>query len=125
MVHKCYFTFEELTHTDTGLPNIPNSWDIIGNLAYLSHVLSEIREKYGAPIIVDSGFRTPAVNSAVKGSKNSYHLQGRAADIRPNYYPAHEYDINLQHLIDTVNSLKDELKLCEFIIYPTFVHVAY
>ena len=125
MFHKCYFTLEELTHTDTGLPNIPKSWEIIGNLAHLASLLSKIREKYGAPIIVNSGYRTLAVNSAVKGSENSYHLQGRAADIRPKYYPACDYYVNLQDLIDVVTSLKDELHLKEFLIYPTFIHVAY
>ena len=125
MCHKCYFTFEELTHTNTGLPNIPKSWGVVSNLAYLASLLSEIREKYGAPIIVNSGYRTPAVNSAVKGSENSFHLQGRAADIRPNYYPACDYDVNLQHLIDVVSSLKDKLYLKEFLIYPTFIHLAY
>lgn len=125
MCYKCYFTLDELTHTDTGLPNIPKSWGIIGNLAHLASVLSIIREKYGAPIIVNSGFRTPDVNLAVKGSENSFHLQGRAADIRPKYYPACDYDVNLQHLIDVVSSLKDELDLKEFIVYPTFIHVAY
>lgn len=125
MCNKCYFTLDELLKTNTGLSNIPKSWEIVENLAHLASVLSKIREKYGAPIIVNSGYRTSAVNSAVKGSENSYHLQGRAADIRPKYYPACDYDVNLQHLIDVVASLKDELELKEFLIYRNFIHVAY
>ena len=43
--------------------------------------LQRIRNWAGAPIIISSGYRTKAHNSAIGGASNSYHVQGRAADI--------------------------------------------
>jgi zinc D-Ala-D-Ala carboxypeptidase len=75
------FTLAELTDTDTGLPNNP-SQDEIRNLKLLvQKVLQPVRDKFGV-INVTSGFRSPAVNSAVGGSATSDHLYGRAADIQ-------------------------------------------
>ena len=44
-------------------------------------VLDPLRDAYGKPIIVTSGYRSPALNAAVKGSKTSQHMKGQAADI--------------------------------------------
>ena len=41
-----------------------------------------IRDEYGKPIIVTSGFRCDKLNKAVGGAKNSQHTKGEAADIR-------------------------------------------
>jgi uncharacterized protein YcbK (DUF882 family) len=40
-----------------------------------------LRERYGKPIKVNSGYRCPALNKAVNGSKSSQHMKGLAADI--------------------------------------------
>jgi hypothetical protein len=79
-----HFTLEELTHTDTGLPNNPSP-DQIKRLTYLAnYALERIRSSLGVPIKINSGFRSPAVNDAVHGSKTSAHLRGDAADMVPN-----------------------------------------
>lgn len=44
-------------------------------------VLDPLREKYGKPINVTSGFRNPQVNRACNGEYTSQHLRGEAADI--------------------------------------------
>lgn len=44
-------------------------------------VLDPLRDAYGKPIRVNSGYRSPALNKAVKGSKTSQHVKGQAADI--------------------------------------------
>lgn len=46
-------------------------------------MLNAIRSRYGKPIVVTSGYRSPEHNAAVGGVKNSYHTLGLAADIRP------------------------------------------
>lgn len=48
----------------------------------LTVVLQCIREHFGKPVVVTSGYRTAAHNAAVGGAKSSQHLYGRAADIR-------------------------------------------
>lgn len=78
-----HFTFKELTATGTGKANAPATWEQVENLRRLALFLDGIREKFGKPVKVNSGFRSPAVNAAVGGSKTSAHLKGLAADIAP------------------------------------------
>ena len=80
-----YFTLEELCRSDTatlqGIDNTPGE-GIKANLALLvAYVLDPLREAYGKPIRVTSGYRCPQLNKAVGGSPTSDHMQGRAADI--------------------------------------------
>ena len=53
------------------------------NLTYGCHLLLEPARKVVGPIIINSGFRCSRVNALVGGVKNSQHLLGQAADIRP------------------------------------------
>lgn len=77
-----YFNLAELTHTNTGLPNVPTG-ESVANLQYLvASVLDPLREQVG-PLIVTSGFRSAAVNSAVGGSSSSQHMSGSAVDVVP------------------------------------------
>lgn len=47
----------------------------------LIEVLEKIRDHFNAPVIINSGYRTPSWNREVNGSSNSYHCKGMAADI--------------------------------------------
>lgn len=83
--HSRYFTLRELTHSTyaiaNSIPNLPDD-DCLENLQTLcDEVLDPLRELYGLPISVNSGYRSPAVNSGVGGARNSQHLLGEAADI--------------------------------------------
>lgn len=80
-----YFTIEELTRSDTarlrGIDNAPPE-DVKKNLtALVDNILDPLREAYGRPIRVNSGYRCPALNKAVGGAITSDHLTGKAADI--------------------------------------------
>lgn len=79
-----YFDFDQLTKTDTGLPNVPNAAQKSNLVALTDNVLDPVRALFGGPIVVNSAFRSQAVNDHpdVKGSKTSQHLKGEAADIR-------------------------------------------
>ena len=76
------FALKELLTTSTGLPNFPETWEQIENLQRLAGFLQCVRNIYGKPIIVNSAFRSKAVNEKACGEKSSYHLKGLAADIR-------------------------------------------
>lgn len=79
--HFQFFTIEELTHTNTGLNNVPTN-EIIYNLSLLiNKVLDPARIEYSRSIKVNSGYRSKEVNKAVKGAANSQHMTGQAADI--------------------------------------------
>jgi len=77
------FTLEELTHTDhRNLENEPNETELT-NLKRLAEFLEEVKALLGGkPIIVNSAFRSKAVNDAVGSSDKSQHRLGCAADIR-------------------------------------------
>nr|UVX75178.1 MAG: Peptidase M15 [Bacteriophage sp.] len=80
-----YFTIKELTKSLTadvkGIDNTPTP-EIERNLTSLvDNILDPLRELYGKPITVNSGYRCPAVNKAVGGSATSDHVKGFAADI--------------------------------------------
>lgn len=80
------FTLQELTKSATAtrlkIDNAP-SQRIIKNLTELAtKVLQPIRDKYGKPIIVTSGYRCEQLNKAVGGVTFSQHCQGQAADIK-------------------------------------------
>lgn len=85
-----YFTIAELCNSDTAdrrgiinrLPKeyLPNVQGLI------NHVLDPLREWYGKPIYVNSGYRCPELNKVVGGVENSYHVSGCAADIDARSY---------------------------------------
>ena len=69
------------TATARKIDNTP-SQEVISNLqALCQNVLEPLREYFNCPIIIGSGFRSPALNKAVGGVKNSQHMTGQAADI--------------------------------------------
>lgn len=81
-----HFTLEEFIRSNTAtrlkITNLPNKQQIANLLELCREVLEPIREAYGKPIIVTSGYRCPELNKAVGGVATSEHLQGMAADIR-------------------------------------------
>lgn len=85
-----YFRLSEFTVSQegarAGLRNEPLSSQV-ANLKRVAGVLEQVRVLLGNhAIIISSGFRTPAINTLLKGSLNSAHMQGLAADfICPAY----------------------------------------
>ena len=61
--------------------NIP-SHEAIANLTNLCGWLEVLRSRAGAPIIINSGYRSPQLNKKIGGAANSNHLTGCAVDIR-------------------------------------------
>lgn len=80
-----YFTIPELTRSDTaqrrGIDNTPTPEAVKNLTALVDNVLDPLRERWGAPLTVTSGYRSPALNTAVGGVKTSHHKLGMAADL--------------------------------------------
>ena len=117
-----YFTISELCKSDTanarGIDNTPTK-EVKENLeALIENVLDPLREWYGRPIYVNSGYRNPILNRAVGGVSNSQHVKGEAADI-----DVHNTSEN-QKLYDyiTQNLTFDQ---CLFENNGAWIHVSY
>lgn len=52
------------------------------------HLLDTLRDEFGEPLHINSGYRSPAHNAAVGGKPDSAHLKGLAADVRPLLSPS-------------------------------------
>ncbi len=79
-----HFSLEELTVSETaarkGIDNTPGATEL-RNLKRLAETLEKLRSALGnKPILVTSGYRSPALNAAIGGSKSSRHMQGLAVD---------------------------------------------
>ena len=80
------FSLEELTFSITannhGINNTPSAEAKAALKRLAVEVLQPIRDAWGQPIVVTSGYRCPKLNAAVGGVKGSQHLLGQAADIK-------------------------------------------
>lgn len=118
-----YFTISELVWSDTAAKlNIDNrcTKEQEERLKELTeNVLDPLRKAYGKPIRVNSGYRCPKLNKAVKGSSTSDHMKGMAADITGGSVAENK---KLFELIQRLNlpfkQLIDEKGL-------TWVHISY
>ena len=75
------FSLAELTATGRNLPNVPNANEVANLKALASKILQPLRDSLGKPVLVNSAFRSEAVNRAVGGTATSQHRLGQAADI--------------------------------------------
>lgn len=85
-----HFVLSEMTQSETaarrGIDNSPSP-AIVERLKRTAQTLEQVRTLLGAkPILISSGYRSPALNKAVGGASNSAHVQGLAADFTcPGY----------------------------------------
>jgi hypothetical protein len=89
--------------------------------ALVEHVLDPLRERYGKPIVVNSGYRCAKHNREVGGVTQSQHLVGEAADIKPT--------TNCTNFTNELARLKqiiiESKQFDQLIVYPTFLHVSW
>ncbi len=118
-----YFTIEEMIKSSTAtakrIDNTPNQTVIDSLTKLIEAVLDPLREWYGKPIRVNSGYRCEALNEAVGSkAKNSQHLYGEAADITVGSKTENE---------KLFNYIKDNLPFDQLINESNFswVHVSY
>ena len=91
--------------------------------ALVEKVLQPLRDAWGKPLAINSGYRCPEVNRAVGGVPTSQHTKGEAADVCPFGRNGHG-DIELvRQLAITARDLK--LPYDQMILYPSFVHFSH
>ena len=80
-----YFSIGELTRSSVarreGIDNTPPPDAEMRLNRLIDRLLDPLRERWGGPITVTSGFRSPRLNEAVGGVPSSQHVKGEAADI--------------------------------------------
>ena len=113
------FSWEEFERSnkadELGIDNaIPNK-NVADNIrALVFNVLQPLRDACGHPLKVNSGYRSKALNKAVKGAANSQHTRGEAADIHE------DNPFTLAWLVLHIGLPFDQL-----ILYDTFIHLSH
>lgn len=79
-----HFTLNELIRSsrasELGIDNTPSEYVLNNLIQICTHVLEPVRANFGRPVIVNSGYRCLALNSAINGSRTSQHMTGQAVD---------------------------------------------
>lgn len=82
-----HLSFAEMVHSDTalrkGIDNTPNAAQVERMQRLAATIFEPVRALLFVPLRVNSGYRSPALNKAVGGAKDSAHLRGEAVDFVP------------------------------------------
>ena len=121
-----YFKMNEFLDSETakrnGVVNMFACAEHIDNvLAMVDDILDPLREMFGKSILINSGYRVPALNRLVGGSVNSMHMVGMAVDITA---------INPIENMHLYNMLVSNFEFDQVIIYVRdsivrFIHISY
>ncbi len=107
--------FEATSYSEYRSANRITDTDVRNSIvALVMEVLQPLRDKWGGPLTINSGYRCPALNAKVGGVSTSQHLKGEAADIAaPDPYKLAALAKN------------NGLPYDQMILYPTFVHFSH
>jgi len=121
-------TLAEVTKSTTakrlGIDNTPDEWTTENLRQIAINIFQPLREAFGCPIYVSSGYRSGELNTAIGGSSRSQHVEGRALDLDADVYGG---CTNSQ----IFNWIKDNLEFDQLIWEfgdddnPDWVHVSY
>jgi hypothetical protein len=124
-----YVSLSEVTKSDTaarrGISNEPTPEHLENLKTICTEVFDKIREHFGVPIYISSGYRSAALNKAIGGSSTSDHNLGRALDLDQDFRS------NGITNMDVFKFIKDNLEFDQLIYEfgnsknPDWVHVGY
>ena len=111
-----YMEFEASDKADEkGICNVITSFEVRDAIkALVDTVLQPLRDAWGKPLHINSGYRCPELNKAVGGVPTSAHQYGQAADV------ACDKPVELARLAASMHLPYDQM-----ILYPTFVHFSH
>ena len=112
------------TATRLGIDNTPEQWEINNLRAIAENIFQPVRDHFGVPIGVSSGYRCKELNTAIGGSKYSQHMIGEALDIDADIYGK---VTNAEIFNYIKNNLEWDQMIWEFgdDEEPNWVHVSY
>lgn len=125
-----YVSLAEVTRSDTakrkGISNEPTP-EHLENLKVISEeVFDKVREYFGVPLFISSGYRSAALNKAIGGSATSDHNLGRALDLDQD---GHGNGVKNKDVFNyIINNLEFDQCIAEFPRAdgdPEWVHVGY
>lgn len=113
------FDWKEFTKSDTAarlhIINEITDWDVRDNIkALVENLLQPLRDVWGGPLFINSGYRCPELNKAVGGVPTSQHVKGQAADI----------GVTDPYALAKL-AKKMRLPYDQMIVYASFVHISY
>lgn len=107
-----------------GIDNSPTAEHLLAAKELATNIFQPIREHFGKPIFISSGYRSDALNKAIGGSSTSQHSKGEAIDIDQD---GHGKPDNR----DIFYWIKDNLEFDQLIwefgddVKPDWVHVSF
>lgn len=113
------FSYKEFEKSDTALrlhiDNTIKDFDVRDNIkALVDNLLQPLRDAWGGPIFINSGYRCPALNDAVGGVATSQHVKGQAADCGCTD------PLALARLVKKMGLVYDQMG-----VYASFIHLSY
>lgn len=121
------FDYKEFEKTDVPGMQVKNtitSVDVRDSIKELvDTVIQPLRDAWGEPLAINSGYRCPEVNKAVGGVPTSQHVFGEAADVCPFGRNGHGDIETVRQLAITARDLG--LPFDQMILYPSFVHFSH
>ena len=113
------FDWKEFEKSDTAsrlhIVNVINDWEVRDNIkALVDNILQPLRDAWGGPLFINSGYRSPELNKAVGGATTSQHTKGCAADVGVT-----------DPLALAKLAKKMRLQFDQMIIYASFVHFSH
>ena len=111
-----YREFEASNKADEkGICNVITSFEVRDAIkALVDTVLQPLRDAWGKPLHINSGYRCPELNREVGGKPTSQHVKGEAGDV------ACDNPVELARLAASMHLPYDQM-----ILYPTFVHFSH
>lgn len=119
----------EMTRSETakrkGVSNQPTPEHIENMKILAEKVFQPIRDHFGVPIYISSGYRSAALNKKIGGAKNSQHLTGEAIDIDMDGHSSKVTNVQI------FNFIREKLSFDQLIweygnnVTPDWVHVSY
>ena len=113
------FDWKEFEKSDTAsrlhIVNVINDWEVRDNIkALVDNILQPLRDAWGGPLFINSGYRSPELNKAVGGAATSQHTKGCAADV----------GVTDPYALAKL-AKKMRLEFDQMIVYPSFVHFSH